>query len=289
MLIIILIISIYLVNINIINISSLIVITTLFELITSSLINIYNYGISVINSNASINRIKELCDIEINDNYNNIDFSINSIKVNNLTYSYNYKDMCLNNINFIINKNEKVIISGKSGIGKSTIAKILMGYLKVDNNQVYINNQDINTYSSKNLSEKITYVSQNEILFPTSIKENIIMDRDISEDKFNEIVKLVKIEEILKKNNLTYDSIIEENGFNLSGGERQRIVLARSLLKMSDVYIFDESLCNLDVNLEKEVLINLFNYLKNKIVIVISHRFNNEYLFDKKIIIKKGE
>lgn len=288
-LIIIIIISIYLVDINKINISSLIVITTLFELTNSSLINIYNYGISVINSNASLNRIREICDIEIDDKYNNEDLNINSIKVNNLTFSYNYKDMCLNNINFTVNSNEKIIISGQSGIGKSTIAKILMGYLNIDNNQVYINNKDINTYSKNILKERITYVSQNEILFSLTIKENIIMDRNVSEVKFNEVIRLMKIDDILLKNNLTYDFIIEENGFNLSGGERQRIVLARSILKESDVYIFDESLCNLDVELEREVLINLFKYLKDKIVIVISHRFNNEFLFDKKIIIKKGE
>ena len=177
------------------------------------------------------------------------------------------------------------MITGKSGIGKSTLAKILIGYLDVLDNQVFINGQDINKISKSLLKDKITLVCQNESLFPLSVKENIIMGRDISYSLFEKVCNLMKIDEILEKNFLTYDYKLEEAGFNFSGGEKQRIVLARSILKTSDIYIFDESLCNLDVSLEREILINLFNYLKDKIVIVISHRFNNQDLFDRKIVL----
>jgi len=83
--------------------------------------------------------------------------------------------------------------------------------------------------------------------------------------------------------------MIEENGINLSGGEKQRIILARSILRESDVYVLDESLCNMDVALEREVLQNLFSYLEDKLVIVVSHRFYNEDLYDRKICMAKGE
>ena len=109
------------------------------------------------------------------------------------------------------------------------------------------------------------------------------MGRDVSFDLLEYVSKIMKVDEILKENFLTYNYELEEGGFNFSGGQKQRIVLARSILKNSDIYIFDESLCNLDVSLEREILINLFDYLKDKIVIVISHRFNNQDLFDKKI------
>ena len=77
--------------------------------------------------------------------------------------------------------------------------------------------------------------------------------------------------------------MIEENGFNLSGGEKQRIVLARTLLKKADIYIFDEALNAIDVQRERMILHNVFKYLNGKTIIVISHRFNNEDLFDQKI------
>lgn len=86
----------------------------------------------------------------------------------------------------------------------------------------------------------------------------------------------------------TIDTLVEENGFNFSGGERQRIILARSILKESDIYIFDEALSQIDIEKERKILINIFKYLKNKTIIVISHRFNNKDLFKRIIKVEKG-
>ena len=82
--------------------------------------------------------------------------------------------------------------------------------------------------------------------------------------------------------------MIEENGFNLSNGERQRIILARSILKESSIYIFDEALGQIDINKEKKILESIFKYLNNKIIIVISHRFNNKKLFDRVLKLEEG-
>ena len=76
---------------------------------------------------------------------------------------------------------------------------------------------------------------------------------------------------------------LEENGFNISGGEKQRIILARSLLKNSSIYIFDEALSQVDVKKERIILTEVFKYLKNKTVIYVSHRFDNSDMFDEKI------
>lgn len=285
-LVIIVILGFYLIRNGQIEVTDLLVITSLGSIISSSMINIIDFLFNLINGMASLNRINELCDIfeEEKENKELILFP-EIIEVRSLNYSYNMNQNCLSNISFKINSKEKVIITGKSGIGKSTLSKILTGYLDVLDNQVFINGKDINKISKKLLKEKITLVCQNESLFPLSIKENIIMGRDISSTLFDKVCNLMKVDEIINKNFLTYDYKLEEGGFNFSGGQKQRIVLARSILKESDIYIFDESLCNLDVSLEREILINLFEYLKDKIVIVISHRFNNEDLFDKKIIL----
>ena len=92
----------------------------------------------------------------------------------------------------------------------------------------------------------------------------------------------------LVNDELGYDRLIEENGFNFSNGEKQRIILARSLVKNSNIYIFDEALGNVDIDREKKILSGIFDYLSGKIVIVISHRFNNKKLFDRVIKIKDG-
>ena len=86
-----------------------------------------------------------------------------------------------------------------------------------------------------------------------------------------------------------YDTLIEENGFNFSNGERQRIILARSILRNSSIYIFDEALSGIDILKEKTILTNIFKYLKDKTIIVISHRFNNKKLFDRALKLEKGK
>jgi ATP-binding cassette subfamily B protein len=138
------------------------------------------------------------------------------------------------------------------------------------------------------LRNSICYISQTETLFTDSIYNNIVLNRDISYDEFLKVNKLTIVDEIVNKNNTGYDFLLEENGFNLSGGERQRIILARALLKKSDLYIIDEGLNQLDVSKERKILKNLFNEYKDKTIIVISHRFNNVDLFNKKYKLENG-
>ena len=83
--------------------------------------------------------------------------------------------------------------------------------------------------------------------------------------------------------------MIEENGFNFSSGEKQRIFLARSIIKKTNIYIFDEALGQIDINREKQILEEMFKYLKDKTIIVISHRNNNKKLFDRVLKLEKGK
>jgi len=89
-------------------------------------------------------------------------------------------------------------------------------------------------------------------------------------------------------NNLGFNMLIEENGFNLSGGEKQRIMLARALLKKFEILIIDEGLNQVDINLERKILKNIFRKYKDKTIIVVSHRLDNLDLFDNLIKIEKG-
>lgn len=273
---------------------------TLAELITyNSLIiyyfepikNIFNMDIIIKRVKQSISRASELLEIEQEKLFDEVKYSSKSIKgdikINNLSYSYNEQNQLLNNINLNIKRGSKVLIYGKSGAGKSTLAKILMGYLKVKPNKVSIDDKDINQYSILQLRNDICYVSQNEFIFSDSIYNNIVVKRTVDYDKFLETCKITMVDQIVQKNLLMYDMQLEENGFNISGGERQRIILARALLKESSIYLLDESLSQLDIKRERTILKNIFNKLKDKTVIVISHRLNNQDLFDSKINITK--
>ena len=166
--------------------------------------------------------------------------------------------------------------------------KILYRYYDIDRNMIYINNYDINDYSITDIRKHITYISQNEMLFTGSIRDNILLGREVSEVSFLNICKLLHIDEIVKNNILGYDYQVEENGTNLSGGQRQRIILARSLLKNSKVIMIDEAFNQIDIKLEREILIDIFNYFYDKTFIIISHRSENIDLYDRVVRISNG-
>lgn len=204
------------------------------------------------------------------------------INYHNLTYRCNNKTL-LNHINLIINPGDKIFLYGPSGAGKSTIVKLLLRYIEVPFNVITINDIDINHYHLDVLRQNITYVSQQELLYNDTIYNNVKLYHECSSEEIEKVMKLTMVDDIALKTKL-----VEENGFNFSGGERQRIILARSILKKSDIYIFDEAFSQIDVVREKKILLNIFKYLKNKTIIVISHRFDNKNLFDRIISLNNG-
>ena len=113
-------------------------------------------------------------------------------------------------------------------------------------------------------------------------------DQKIDDDSVKKVCSLVQLDSLIAKLPLGYQSMIEENGFNFSRGERQKILLARALLKNSDIYIFDEAFHQIDIEQEGIILKNIFSYLNGKTVIVISHRLQHLELYDKKYRLEKG-
>ncbi len=216
-------------------------------------------------------------------NYYNLYRLEGDISYHNLTYSYNGK-ILLDCINLTIKFGEKVFLYGPSGVGKSTLVKLLMRYIEVPFNSLSINEIDINHYHLDVLREHITYISQQEFLFNDTVLNNIKLYRNFPKEEIQKVMALTLVNEVA-----TMDKLVEENGFNFSGGERQRIILARSILKKSDIYIFDEAFSQIDTLREKKILLNIFRYLKNKTIIVISHRFDNKELFDRIISLRNGK
>ena len=212
---------------------------------------------------------------------------IGNIKFNNLEYKIGSKEL-FKNCNLEIQEGERILISGESGSGKSTLVKILMRYIEVPFGKVSINNIDINHYHLENIRTNICYVTSNEYLYTDTIRNNICLNKEINEEEFLKITNICMVNDLINNDDLGYDKLIEENGFNFSNGERQRIVIARSLVKNSNIYIFDEAFGNIDIDREKKILKNIFDYLKGKIIIVISHRFNNKKLFDRVLKLKDG-
>lgn len=211
------------------------------------------------------------------------------INIQNLTFKYSRTTEVLKNINLNIKSGEKTLIMGTSGTGKSTLLKIIYAYYKIKRGTIKIGNIDINDYETQDIRKNIGYISQNETLFTDTIKNNIILDRNINQKKFLDICKITGVEEIVQDMPLGYDTPLEEGGVNISGGQRQRIILARMLLKECQILMIDEALNQLDINAERKILKKLFKFYQAKTIIVISHRKDNMDLYDKVVKIENGQ
>ena len=247
--------------------------------------NIIDLNENIKNLKLSLKRANELFDIKeekflIDEKYQK-DVLKGDIEFKNISYSYNgYKEI-LKDFSLKIKEKSKVLLSGDTGSGKSTVARILMNYFSVDKGEVLINKKELSSYNLVNIRKSITYVSQNETIYNDSLYRNIVLDNSVNYDDFLNICKICKIDEIVNKNKFKYDMYLEEDGFGLSGGEKSRIFLARALIKKSSIYIFDETLSNIDIEKEKDILKDIFDNFKDSTFIVITHRLANKKLFNK--------
>ncbi len=252
--------------------------------------NVANFDVVVKKSRISIERIEELLMVEeekiLLDNQK-ITGKLKNILFKDVTFSYDFKNNVVNKLNLKIDKGEKVVIYGKSGSGKSTVAKILTRYLDIERGKVFINGYDINDYNLWSIREGITYVSQNEFLLTDTIYNNINMKGTRDAEYIFDVCKMIGVDKIVKFKNGGYNMILEENGSNISGGERERILLARAFVRDSDIYILDESFSEIDSLSEREILGKIFSRYEDKTIIVISHRMDNNDLYDRKICMEE--
>lgn len=214
---------------------------------------------------------------------------VGNIIVKELFYQYSPKRDILVNVNLKVNSRDRLLIYGKSGSGKSTLAKLLAGIICCDKGTILLDDYPLMEYNEKLLKSNICYLSQNEILFQDSIYENIYLNSEKTYEDFLDICSLCMVDEIVDNHPLKYQMLLEENGFNISGGERQRILLARAILKDADLYIFDESLNEIDIDRERIILNNIFDKYPEKTFIIISHRYHNNDLFNRTIEMKNGK
>lgn len=266
-----------------ITLGTLITFTTILSYFLEPLKNIIDLNYLFKEAQISLKNVLNM--LEINKENGILDENIKGdIKINNLSLELNNKAI-LNNLNLNIKEGNKIMIIGKSGSGKSTLFKVLMKYYSINRNQIYINDVDYNDYKNSN---GIKYISQNETLFTDTLYSNVTLDNNDS-NLFLEIAKVCELEEIVKDENTGYNMLIEENGFNISGGQKQRIVLARCLMQNFNILLIDEGLNQVDINLERKILKNIFKRFKDKTILIISHRLENMDLFDQVVELNNGK
>lgn len=211
------------------------------------------------------------------------------VNIKNLTFGYSSEKKIFNNFNLEIKKNEKIAIVGSSGNGKSTLIKLIMGYYKVPNNTIFIDNQDINLVSLNSLRMKISYINQNNRLFNKSIYENIQYGNNISRDEINNLIIKYNLDTIFKNLPNGFNTNVGVSGDSLSGGQKQIIQLLRCYKKNNRILILDEPTSALDNDTRLIVLQIIKDISINSTLIIITHDSNNLDLVNKVIHLKDGK
>lgn len=198
---------------------------------------------------------------------------IDSIDIDNLSFSYGYRENVLNNVSLHIKKGQKIAIVGESGCGKTTLAKLLMGFYEPLDGDIRINGESAQLFPKTSIRKSIAYISQNIFLLSDSVINNLRAgDDSITDDEIKHICKLCKADEFISCLPVGYDSILEESGANLSSGQKQRLAIARALLRRPSVLIMDEATSNLDTITENAIQDTINAMSKDMTCIIIAHR-----------------
>lgn len=200
-----------------------------------------------------------------------------------VSFRYDEDAPLLTALNFRIKEGSKVVIRGKNGVGKTTLLNLILRIITPDSGEITLSGENIESFDIYSYRAMFEVVSQNIYLFNTTIKENICLDRDISEARFSEILRLVNLQELVAERGMDY--VVGENGSRLSGGQRQKIAIARALIHERPILIVDEATSNLDTE-TTEILMELFHTeLKDRTVICVTHTEMVSEAFQEKILL----
>ena len=241
--------------------------------------------------NAAAERVYELIDSENefgSQKIKNIKSFKRIIEMKNVSFCYGEIEV-LKNISLNIKKGETLAIVGASGSGKSTLANLLPRFYNYNSGELLIDGNELRNISKKSIRSLIGIVGQESILFNGSIKDNIVLGKQIDDDDVYDALKTANALDFINEFNDKIDHKIADNGVNLSGGQKQRIAIARAIISKSPILILDEATSSLDSKSEKLVQDALIKLMDNKTSIVIAHRLSTVKNAQNIIVLDKGK
>lgn len=213
-----------------------------------------------------------------------------TLEFKNVSFQYETSGIVLDKVNFKINPQETVALVGHSGAGKSTIINLILKFYDPSAGEVILKDKSYKKLDHGFVRENISLVFQDNELFSSTIKENVMYGtQGVTEKEVIQALKLANAYDFVMKLPKGIDSEVGERGVRLSGGQKQRIQIARAILKNAPILILDEATSSLDARSEKEVQVALENLMAKKLVIVIAHRFSTIQNVDKIIVLDGGK
>lgn len=270
------------------SIGSLLVFVTYFEMLTKAILVVSSTNADLQGKKPYLDRLLQKLEEEYPAEQGEELKTIDSIEIENLSYHYPEQEALLKNVSLTARQGERIAIVGKSGCGKTTLLKLLVGLLNADEGRILYSGIEINNIKISGLHKRIGFILQNSRLYNMSIKENLLLvNPEATKEDMEKACRKACILDFIQELSDGFDTVIGENGSKLSGGQRQRIALARAFLMDVDVYIFDEATSAIDQYSEKLINDAIANMNKDKIVIIVAHRESSIQLCNR--VIRLGE
>jgi len=245
-------------------------------------------------ASASQKRLNEFLDTKpaISDHGKVLNEVKGDIRFHNINFIYPHTGIqALKDFSLEIRKGEKVLILGKTGSGKSTIAQLLLRFYEPQTGEITIGGRNISSYPLKSLREQVSYVPQDVFLFSDTVANNISfgLDGNYNAEQISKAAQQASVENEIFQFAKGYETLVGERGVTLSGGQKQRLSIARGLIKRPEIVVFDDCLSAVDTATENTIISNLYQYLQDKTAIIITHRIFTQLRFDKIVILEDGK
>ena len=217
-----------------------------------------------------------------------------SIELKDVSFFYDSKEI-IKKVNLLINKNQTILIYGKSGSGKSTICDIISGHLSIKSGKMLIDGNQINLTEYNDIQKYYGYIGQEPMILNENFYKNISLQDEFNKIDVENAAKIARVDEFINTKNNEYNEIISENGKNLSGGQKQRISIARAIYLNPEILIIDEGTSNIDSATEKEIYDLIYKNFDFKTKIIITHhlkefiKYDYCYKIDKGMVIYHGK
>lgn len=243
--------------------------------------------------NASYDRVTDLLSEKasvVNDPNPVKNLEYNDLKVNINTFSYPDSDAeILSDIHFKLEEGDTLGIVGRTGSGKSSLFNLLVRNFDVESGEILIDNTPLNKIDMTELNDRVGYISQNNLLFSTTIRENIRFGRpNMTQEEVEYYAKVADVHEDILTFSDGYDTLVGERGVSLSGGQKQRISIARTLAMNPEILIMDDALSAVDAKTEQRILKNLREFRQKGITIIATHRLSSIMRADEILVLDNG-
>ena len=264
---------------------------TYFGTVSAQLTNLSQKWVSIQNNMSGIDRVRWLLEQESEEHFDTpLNVTRGVVEFDSVDFAYQSGSDVLRDVSLTIHHGEKVAIVGKSGVGKSTMANLLLAFYRPDSGLIRIDGQDINSVNAESLRRQIGIVWQDILLFDDTIRQNLLIAKpEATDEEIKNALQKASLSDFIQSLPQGIDTVVGQGGQGLSGGQKQRLAIARIFLKDPKILIFDEATSSLDVENE-QVIKNAWNELsEGRTMLIIAHRLSTIWDADRVAVLADGK